>query len=376
MSAGMDTNRMDSSATILYIDDDALLAKTIAMFLRQRGYLVQTAQDGQEGLRIFHDQHPNVLLCDLRMPGMDGIEVIKAIRKTDTRTPIIVVSGAGVLSDAISALRHGAWDFVTKPILEMGVLEHSIESVLERARLLQENEEYHLHLEERVKSQTKLLRAEIEERERTEVRLKEMLGERDVLLKEVHHRVKNNLQLVSSLLSLNSRFSSNSEVRRILLESRNKIRSMWLAHELLYSSAELSRIRLPDYFRKIVNLLAGSGLEAQDLKFNVDVDDIRISISLAIPCGLIVTELVTNAMRHAFDGRQTGSVGLTARSKDNNLTIELIDDGIGFPEGKGLNTTETLGLQIVKRLVAQLHGEIELQSASGRTRIQVVFPLS
>jgi two-component sensor histidine kinase len=281
-----------------------------------------------------------------------------------------------VLSDAISALRHGAWDFVTKPILEMGVLEHSIESVLERARLLQENEEYHLHLEERVKSQTKLLRAEIEERERTEVRLKEMLGERDVLLKEVHHRVKNNLQLVSSLLSLNSRFSSNSEVRRILLESRNKIRSMWLAHELLYSSAELSRIRLPDYFRKIVNLLAGSGLEAQDLKFNVDVDDIRISISLAIPCGLIVTELVTNAMRHAFDGRQTGSVGLTARSKDNNLTIELIDDGIGFPEGKGLNTTETLGLQIVKRLVAQLHGEIELQSASGRTRIQVVFPLS
>jgi two-component sensor histidine kinase len=97
---------------------------------------------------------------------------------------------------------------------------------------------------------------------------------------------------------------------------------------------------------------------------------------MAIPCGLIVTELVTNAMRHAFDGRQTGSVGLTARSKDNNLTIELIDDGIGFPEGKGLNTTETLGLQIVKRLVAQLHGEIELQSASGRTRIQVVFPLS
>ena len=133
--------------TVLTIDDEPLVRESVAAFLEDSGFNVIEAENGQEGLDLYHEYHPDVILCDLYMPIMGGLEFLTTIRNIDEEIPFIIVSGAGVVHDAVEALRLGAWDFIIKPITDMGALEHAIDRSLERHRLLNENKLYREELE-------------------------------------------------------------------------------------------------------------------------------------------------------------------------------------------------------------------------------------
>ncbi|MEN8199383.1 MAG: HD domain-containing phosphohydrolase [Thermodesulfobacteriota bacterium] len=144
----------NTKVTILIVEDDPIISKSEAVFLEDRGYSVVMAGNGREGLEMFSRENPDLVLLDLRMPEMDGLEVLAAIMKDSPDVPVIIVSGVGTMDDAIKALKLGAWDFLTKPIRNLVVLEHAIERVLERLKLLHENKRHQLHLEEEVEKRT------------------------------------------------------------------------------------------------------------------------------------------------------------------------------------------------------------------------------
>ena len=163
---------------ILAIDDEPVIRDSIAAYLEDSGFNVLQAGDGQQGLTLFREHTPDLVLLDLRMPEMDGLAFLEALRQEGADTPVIVVSGTGMLQDAIEALRAGAHDFVTKPILDMAVLEHAIQNALERARLRQENTRYRQHLEEEIARRTADLTERTQELEKSNRKLQKEIGQR------------------------------------------------------------------------------------------------------------------------------------------------------------------------------------------------------
>ncbi len=138
---------VQGTARLLTIEDDFSVRSGIAAYFQDSGYQVLEAETGSEGLALFHRERPDAVLCDLRLPGMDGLDVLSVIAKSSPDTPIIVVSGASLVGDAVQALQNGAWDFLTKPIADMGVLEKAVERALDRARLVRENRNHQRKLE-------------------------------------------------------------------------------------------------------------------------------------------------------------------------------------------------------------------------------------
>jgi len=167
-----------SQSRILIIDDDGVIRESVAVYLEDSGFEVLEAMDGFSGLDMARSEGPDLLLLDLRMPGLDGLEVLAEVQREFQDLPVIVITGVGVLQDAVSAIRHGAFDFITKPIADMAVLEHAINNALEQVRLRKENRSYRNHLEEQVASQTKALQERSGELEQANHRLTREVGQR------------------------------------------------------------------------------------------------------------------------------------------------------------------------------------------------------
>lgn len=214
----------------------------------------------------------------------------------------------------------------------------------------------------------------ITERKRADEHIRVSLREKEVLLKEIHHRVKNNLQVISSLIYLQSKNVKDVATVEMLEDSRNRIRSMSLIHERLYQSQDLARVEFGEYVRNLANyLLRSYGSSANGIRLTTNVDDVFLGVDTAIPCGLIVNELVSNSLKHAFpDGRQ-GEIRIELRGDDGDkLTLIVNDDGVGFPQDVDYRKTKSLGLQLVNTLVTQLEGTIELDR-SGGTVFKITF---
>jgi PAS domain S-box-containing protein len=203
---------------------------------------------------------------------------------------------------------------------------------------------------------------------RIEGQLKAKLREKEVMLKEINHRVKNNLQIVSSLLRLQAERVSQPEARDVLRGSIGRIRAMALTHETLYQSEDLARIDMAGFLRRLTSQLIVSFAERSGaVGIEVEAEDVCLDITRANPCGLLINELVTNALRHAFEPGQQGRVlvGIYREGPSGNKVV-VRDDGRGFPQDLDFQKTETLGLQIVIGLVEQLDGSIEMTSEPGR----------
>ncbi len=210
-----------------------------------------------------------------------------------------------------------------------------------------------------------------------EAKLRSALREKDVLLREIHHRVKNNLQVISSLLNLQALTVASVEARNRLEESQGRIQSMALVHQLLYRSKDLSHIDLLEYVQDLVQRLsqAYGGEPDRPIEISVDVPNIRLDIDRAIPCGLIVNELVTNSFKHAFPGQRRGRIWVRLAQEGGELALDVRDDGVGMPPDFDLEAAQTLGLQIVRTLAHQLNGRVELADRDG-TIVRVVFPFA
>jgi two-component sensor histidine kinase len=211
-------------------------------------------------------------------------------------------------------------------------------------------------------------------RRQADDRLRASLREKEVLLKEIHHRVKNNLQIISSLLDLQSAYTDDPQAVALFEESRGRVRSMALIHERLYRADDLARVDFELYVRSLTDdLFRAYRVHHDEIDLDVEVTAPPLTIDLAIPCGLLINELVSNCLKHAFRGRDRGlvRVALTRDGAEHCLVVE--DDGVGFPPGLDFRATSSLGLQLVTTLVDQLNGEVELATAP-RTRFEIRFP--
>jgi two-component sensor histidine kinase len=204
--------------------------------------------------------------------------------------------------------------------------------------------------------------------------VEESLEEKNILLKEIHHRVKNNLQVISSLLNLQSAQIKDPVTVQLFRDSQNRVRSMALIHEKLYQSHDLARIDFKSYIESLSNYLVRSyATEARRVTFRLEIEQISLGIDQAVPCGLIINELVSNSLKYAFPDNQKGEVTIQFKIDERQqLQLTVGDNGIGFPESIDFQNTASLGLQLVNSLVNQLEGSIELIRSSG-TQFRIVF---
>jgi PAS domain S-box-containing protein len=213
---------------------------------------------------------------------------------------------------------------------------------------------------------------DITERQRAEEQIQASLREKELLLSEIHHRVKNNLQIVSSLLSLQSNYVTDADALAMFGESQQRVKSMALIHEKLYQSEDFAHIDFSDYLTALTSDLS-SAYYRPSVRLVIDSSMTGVDITTAIPCGLIVNELVTNALKHAFPGEREGIITVNLRTNDAGThVLSVSDDGVGFPEDLDFRNTTSLGLQLVTALVDQLDGTITLDRTNG-TRFIITF---
>jgi len=243
---------------------------------------------------------------------------------------------------AVRAVREGAQDYLVKGQVDGNLLVRSVHYAIER--------------------------------QRAEEQIRASLEEKTWLLKEIHHRVKNNLQIVSSLLQLQSRYIEDEEVLDIFRETQNRVKSMALIHERLYRSDDLETIDFDEYTRNLVNHLVRTYRDAsRHVEIRREVEDIKLDADTGIPCGLIITELVSNAMKYAFPEGRKGTITITLRrAGERAYVLSVSDDGVGLPEDFDLSSTESLGMQLISTLVDQLDGEVEIDGSQG-TRFTITF---
>jgi len=216
---------------------------------------------------------------------------------------------------------------------------------------------------------------DITTRKQAEEKIKESLKEKELLLQEIHHRVKNNMQVISSLLKLQAATIKEETLRSAFRDTEHRVRAMSLVHEKLYQSKDFTHVPFRDYLTSLIRYLYQSYTpKAGTIELVTEIEDLPLTITHAIPCGLIVNELLSNALKHAFPGERTGTITLSLHSPEpHTYELTVSDDGIGIPDEIDPKTTKTLGLHLVSILVEdQLKGEIEVEREGG-TRVRIRF---
>ncbi|MGI6648940.1 MAG: histidine kinase dimerization/phosphoacceptor domain -containing protein [Bacillota bacterium] len=251
-------------------------------------------------------------------------------------------------------------------ILEMGI------DITDHKKAEEEIQKLNRELEQRVNERTAQLAAANEELHTSEAQLQEALFEKEVLLKEIHHRVKNNLQIIHSMLNLQLPYIKDEQAIELFKESQNRVFSMALIHEKMYQSKSLAKIDLAEYIRNLTtNLFLSYGVSERVIKPRIYVENLTFNIDTMIPCALIINELVTNSLKYAFPNTSRGlnnksEVRIELRhGADNKYILTVSDNGVGLPEGFQIQDCESLGLKLVRVLVKQLKGSINLNSSNG-----------
>jgi len=290
----------------------------------------------------------DIILSDYSLPFFDGISALDMAAEKLPNIPFIFVTGALGEERAVETLRRGATDFVLKHRLS------SLPKVVIRAQ--RESESAQL-------------------RRQAEQKLKTSLREKDLLLQEVHHRVKNNLQVISSLLNMQAVAAENPELTSALQESRERIIAMAIIHEMLYSSDSLHSIDFAKYVQLLSDEVSNSyGRNPALIRFEFDLQPVHLEIDCAIPCGLILNELLSNALKYAFPGGRQGDVRISLREW-NGIRLAVEDNGIGLSEDRAVRERKSLGLNIVQILTQQLRGTMAITSHKG-TQFVLTFPIT
>jgi len=496
---------------ILTIDDEKFIRTSFKTFLEDFGYDVLEAGNGIEGIKIFKKYQPDLILLDLRMPEMDGFGVLKNVLAISPDTPIIVVSGVGIIKDAVEAIRQGATDYVLKPIQDLDILRYSISRALEKADLVAQNKKYQEKLEEMVEERTSelastndLLSEEINHRKQTELKLqnsqqmltsiletvpdiiyrldnngkinfisdavknygylpsdfidkyihelvhpedqenaywhvrtrrsdfrktmnyeirlfpysdetnypifmlesegiyssninhcfigtqgvarditlrkeaedkiKKSLKEKESLLREVHHRVKNNMQVILSLLNLQMREIDSVDIQNILKESQNRIQSMAIVHESIYKTTDFSHIRIVNFIKSLYMQIATSYDMQSEIKVNYNINEVFVSLDSSVPLAIILNEIFTNIFKHAFDNFKNANINIHVEKIDDKFAKVFVEDnGCGISEEIDPYSPDSMGLSLIKTLTKQINGEMTVERLDPGTKTSIVF---
>lgn len=210
-----------------------------------------------------------------------------------------------------------------------------------------------------------LINRNITERKLAENKLKQSLKEKEILLQEVHHRVKNNLQIILSILNLQQNAIEDIAMLTFIKEIQNRIKAMSFIHELLYRANDFSKINFSDYINNITNNLIYSYSQKQLVNLKQDIEPVILDLDRAIPCGLIINELITNSLKYAFKNGLGGEVSISLKQNDGIILLKIEDNGIGFPNNLNFRDTKTLGMQLVIALTEQIGGNITLDNSNG-----------
>jgi two-component sensor histidine kinase len=257
---------------------------------------------------------------------------------------------------------------LTKPITELEKAAQAIgEGDLEHRVNVKTSDEIG-HLSETFNMMTENL-------QKTTGELKQSIHEKEILLKEIHHRVKNNMAIVSSLLQLQARNSNDENVNRLFQDSQSRISSMALVHEKLYQTTDITNINLREYVEEFVrHIMSSYGKKEGDIGLLLSINDIKLTIDTMIPIGLILNELVTNSLKYAFEGVERPEISISFDAHDGQATLIYSDNGSGMPEHIDFQDSKTLGLQLVNMLTVQLMGTVQLERNDG-TRFTIKFDL-
>ncbi len=346
---------MEGKLKILILEDVQFDVELIEYELRREGikFISKQVEIEEEFIKGINEFKTDIILADHSLPKFDGVSALEITKEIAPEIPFIFVSGKIGDEFAVDMLKKGATDYVFKNNLTK--LVPAIKRALTE-------------------------RDELAELKRNKIELQKALMEKEMLLKEIHHRVKNNLIIISNLLELQSHYIKDKTDFDFFRQSQDRANSMALIHERLYKSTDLKRIDFGDYIRTLTTDLLDVYTVAPDqIKLITDVEDIMLDIDTAIPLGLILNELLTNSLKYAFStaknggpSTETSTITVIFNKINDNLVLVVKDNGIGFPQDLDYKKTGTLGLELVTKITRQIGGIIELDTSEG-TEFRITF---
>jgi two-component sensor histidine kinase len=360
---------------VLVVDDSASVCEFFSTLLDEIGHTVMTFGDAESALESCKSVQYDLALLDWMLPGMSGLDICRHIRSLPwgNRCVILVITARHKTEDLYEVLNAGADDYIMKPVNEILFMTRIriAETALRRKCKIQETthalEMAREQLEEKVLERT-------HELEQVNKLLTDSLHLKTILLSEIHHRVKNNMAIISSMLSLQSKHIEDRKFLDMLMEIRNRIHSMALVHEMLYRSRNLTDIGVKEYIDSLVGYISANYHKNRDIIISTEVEDMALSIDLLIPLGLIINELMMNTFKHAFHNQAEPKVTLSLiRDADERLALSVSDNGEGFRHGFDIDQSDGLGLKLLRALIGQIAGKLEISSGNG-ANFKITFP--
>lgn len=340
--------------SILYVDDDDGLRRLTSRALERRGFIVKTASGGAECVRLCAAETFDLVAVDHYMPGMDGLETLAALRELEAPPPVIYVTGSDDSRLAVSALKAGAIDYVVKTVHDdfFDLLAQSIEQALGAVRLRQA-------------------------KDRAEQQLRESNERLQMMLQEVNHRVANSLQIVQAFVALQSRALTDKAAKAALEDTQRRIVAIAQVHKHLYTSEDVQSVNVKDYLSALVDELGQTwSTPAAPRTISLTADAIQIPTDKAVPIGIIITELVTNACKYAYDPAAPGEVHVRlSRDETGLLCLEVEDHGRGMmasatPQGTGA------GAKVIQAMAASLKAKLSYEDAEPGVRAVLCFSIA
>lgn len=342
---------------VLVADDDLASRRILGSLLEKTGHEPVLVSDGTEAWKVLNDPGaPRIAILDWLMPGIDGEELCKKIRTLSDEIPVYVImlTIKGEKDDIVRGLDAGANDYLSKPYnpaelrarVAAGV--RMVELETDRAR-------------------------RIGELEMNEKRIQTLLAEKDILLYEIHHRIKNNMNMVINLLTLQADETGDKMLSMMLRNAVGRIKSMGILYDRLYRSDNLTSMSIRDYLVALIDDIVKIFPDRYKIELDLDIEDIVIDVHHLSCIGIIVNELVFNAMKYAFCGRDCGRITVDVRRSRKGIAIAIEDNGVGMSIEKSGKTPETFGLKLVHGLTDQLGGTLAMEPCEG-TRFVLDIP--
>ena len=335
----------DDAPRILYIDDDEGLRRLVSRALERRGFLVDCALGGKEGVAMAAEVRYDLIAVDHYMPGQDGLTTLQQIRKLPEPPPVIYVTGSEESRVAVAALKAGAIDYVVKTVGEefFDLLARAIEQGIARVRM---------HAA----------------KEQAETRLRESNERLQAMLHEVNHRVANSLQLVSAFVYMQARNAGNEETRAALGDTQRRIAAIAQVHRRLYTGDSVNRVDMAEYLGSLLSDLEETWSTPESPRaLSLVAEPIELATDKAVAVGVIVNELVSNACKYAYGEKTPGEVRVVLKAEGDKFLLRVEDDGCGMPADGAVKGTG-LGSKLINSMAATLKSAVDYDATHSGVR--------